>query len=1153
MVYLKKIVINGFKSFGLRRNVIPLEKGYVVITGPNGGGKSNVIDAIKFALGELSAQALRASRLSDLVYEGNNGQRANLASVSVVLDNSERALPIDKEEVTISRKLLPNGESLYQINGKTVSRSDILTLLATCNIRPSSVNIITQGAVLGIAEMSPEEMRKLLDEVAGTLEYDRRKDEAMVELDKAERNIAVAKASTSEIKQMVRQLEREATHVKRKSLIERDLNCLRWIRVSKELSEIEERRVRLSEEEATLIDRRRELDDRMKSLQQEKSVLTEELRACNEAISTAQAEVERLETELRRTFRDMEEVKTRIRHLGSLYVTGVKEVQATVNNISRASERERELLRELELLSLERSRVKSELGELHDKIVDIRSRRDAVLRALKDLDEEERRLTHQSNEQQRRMMELERQRHELRTQIRVIGDETLKLDQRLRAIEEEETELGERLERFQRDRSSLLQEIEELRSKIKSTEREIAELRGLSKEIDDHLLTCLKLLAEVEKEVPIGGREESEVARLIGCRLPGDEFIGVLKDLVSPPRGFEALFRELLGDRESSIVVRRRAFAEALVRSAAERGMPLYVIAVEGWKGCKLKSCIACSSNYKDRESLAALHYALEASSLSKGDEGFDVLPSVTRRGAARLNVGLYRSYGEVEDSQSLIEEAKSLRSSLEELEGIKALLPVKVARLEESLRSHREDFLDKQKKITEIDSLIRSAVNRRDSIRSERDSILTLRARRNSEVEEKRKELEDLMKIEVTNESLDAKRSEICAKRESMMTEISSYEEELRGLNNKLGSLEERSRAIEANVKKLESEIRRIVESTRAVKIEERRAEVSSLKSSIKSMAARYADLNYHYQRLKDDSITKRNELVALRSREQELKDRLTHLERSIMDMMKGLYDLDALLNSLRVELMELNIRSNSLHEKLGGAPVEDVTIFSMVDDDQRRSLEAALEAELQTLQLVNQLSPMQYEQLSENYKMRAIRIGELEEERRRILSLIEMINAEKLAVFMRTFERVSREAGYYFNKLTGGEAWLELADPERPLESGVEMVVRFVGKPPRSSRGISGGEKSVSAVALLMGLQGLTPADFYIFDEVDAHMDVAYTRNLAALFKEMSRKTQIITVSLKDIMGEHADQLIGVYSQHGESRIVITKLGETIESKAG
>ncbi|MEM3905466.1 MAG: AAA family ATPase, partial [Nitrososphaerota archaeon] len=260
---------------------------------------------------------------------------------------------------------------------------------------------------------------------------------------------------------------------------------------------------------------------------------------------------------------------------------------------------------------------------------------------------------------------------------------------------------------------------------------------------------------------------------------------------------------------------------------------------------------------------------------------------------------------------------------------------------------------------------------------------------------------------------------------------------------------------------------------------------------------------------------------------------------------------EVDNQLQGIKLSKMELTMRRNSLEEKLREIPLQNEGDLVCLDQDIRDEIYMRLEEELNNMGPVNQLAAMQYVELVANYKHRSFRIAELEKERREILRVIEMIDSEKQELFLTTMKKISDGFGYFFNRLTGGEAWLELTDPEKPNDSGVEMIVKFVGKSPRSSRSVSGGEKSVAAVSLLMSFQGLTPADFLIFDEVDAHMDASYTRNLSELFSEMSSKTQIIAISLKDVMAERAELLVGVYNQSGESRIIMTKMGEKTSEK--
>ena len=200
MVFIRRLTIQGFKSFGPRRVSITLEKGLMVITGPNGGGKSNVMDAIRFALGELSAHNLRVGRMAELIHDD---PRTNYAKVSITLDNSERVLPINSPEVTVARRIDRSGESTYFLNGRQVSRNELLTILSMANIKPSGFNIVPQGSVIEIAEMGGSELRKMIEDISGISDYERRREEAEEQLAIAEKNLAIAKASTGEVLSLI--------------------------------------------------------------------------------------------------------------------------------------------------------------------------------------------------------------------------------------------------------------------------------------------------------------------------------------------------------------------------------------------------------------------------------------------------------------------------------------------------------------------------------------------------------------------------------------------------------------------------------------------------------------------------------------------------------------------------------------------------------------------------------------------------------------------------------------------------------------------------------------------------------------------------------------------------------------------------------------
>ncbi len=1139
MVYIKRLTIQGFKSFGSRRISLELEKGFLVVTGPNGGGKSNVIDAIRFALGELSAHNLRVGKLAELVHDDPS---VGWARASITLDNSDRAIPVDSDEVTISRKIDRDGESEYSINGRQVSRNELLTLLSMANIRPSGFNIIPQGSVIEIAERSGVELRRMLEEVAGISDYEKKKAEAEEQLAIAEKNLAIAKAGTKEVKARVKQLERERNQALRRRLVEKFLNSIQRHELEKRIGRLEDELKEVDEQLLAVEEELRSLEDKRKRLLEKRERLRRRLEDSSAKIEHADSMTSSLE--LFRRFKESQVNNLRIE------ASALKE---RWERLRREEDYLKESLKSLEnrlvKLASEKSELLEEAEKLRREVEEAGSREREMLEELKQVEEAHLAL---KDEVERRLEELRLKR--LKLEAELAGAEAKR-----KALVDEAKMLESEIKKLRDDRESILTELLDLEKRLEMTANERKavqeELDKLGRIIEEHS-SKISSLEEVER----GLSSILEMIASMGILKSEDDHTGKILDAIrgAGVKGVRGFLKDAISaDKEVLSVLETvtEGWLDALVVDSASVGLKL-AKALSG-SGIKLRILpLDVASSVRTRARIpsvkaeagwaeVALKYLLrniELSAKPQPQAGKKILVN-----------------GVMIHPDLRIETASSSRELLSEVatrEYRKALQVLdKLRRRRDGMRMELGEFEGEMRTLTSRSVSLSAEESRlADRIRVIREKASSIEKeilRRRERIEELSRELEELDRVIIEarrglkgmpgpevgeEEALSLKRLE-----DEMLEKRSSYEEaRLRRseLQLRLSDAGRRLEELEAEEEHVRIEISRIMERIESAKREKLEAaeKTRMLIAEAGRLELEIAEATYGMLILSELRRDLEEDLRPLRLRVEEISTEVSRLDEEMRAISEA-------RSSLRVRRAELEVELGNLREKLpliGESSIEVPTIGE--------NLRAELEAELKELEMINQLAPAQYEEVVGNYKVRSSRIAELEAERQEILRFIEWIEGEKKRIFMETFSRIAEAFENYFSKLTGGRGWLKLENPDNPFEGGIEMILAFPGKQPRSSRAASGGEKSVAAVAFLLALQGLTPADFYIFDEVDAHMDLRYSQRLAELFKEMARKTQIIVISLKDVMVEKADQVIGVYNAGGLSRIVKTRLEEVI-----
>ncbi|MEM0349572.1 MAG: chromosome segregation SMC family protein [Candidatus Caldarchaeum sp.] len=1124
MVRIKSVAITGFKSFGNKRTVIKLPPGLVVITGPNGGGKSTVLDAVKFALGELSAHNLRVDRFSKLLHESSKGTDAQ-ALVTLTLDNSDHSIPVDSEEVVISRRLYSTGESEYMLNNRIVSRNELLTILSAANIKPDGLNLVTQGSVVGIAEMTSRELREVLEDAAGISGYKKRRDEAHKELEVAQKNIDIAKAATSEVRSRVKQLELERNQLLRKTLAEKILNSLKSLSLVNEykshaqaLKELDTRAAdllnRLAEKQAEA----EEVRARLEALRTEAEELGDRQRELAAEVSKIDRTVLSLETEKSRKIAEKNSAENALKQLDL-------QRRSLETRVANWRERQKQLKEEHEkkTLQVEDAREKWTLREAEYN--DFKKR---VEELQKEVDEAEN--SYAAKVEELRFLKLSD------------DGKSLLLDNIQKQLTRKQQEKKEAEERLAEIRNSLSEKTEQLTHLVKSMEQ-------LSQLLDNQINTANTIQRELEsrREKTASIDKLLEKTRLL--KAAGQQLLETLRSAVKEDRRQSGLktVREVfgekltgahgavLGDWLNAVFVADVEAALSLAREAAEKKIPLKIVA-ESLDLDSLVKALTRGAGFRTVESVKQLQL---------GDR--DV---ATMDGVYVGDSGIISVAGEMGEAVA----AERVNRSIERLEAIEAKLlkaretfdtEAKLAEkrlreihaeIEETRRQLNSKTLEKTRLETEINNFSKSIENSVQRLKQLEDEVSRL-------IQEKEK-LTQLL-TDKTDEitALTRLRQEVAEKKQMLR----KAEEEMRRKSQESSTFYRAYINLERERDRLLIELRNIEESIAGAEKEfeqiaqrehELAEELERLRGMVEELDRKIAEAREVKEKVETE-LSQFSGTLAEKSKE------VKQLEQHLATLLNKVSALERENNNLAIERVRIETTLKSIGERLQsiGSPEEAETTLPL-------ELIPHLETEVAEIPVVNQLAAMQYDSIIENYRLRSTRINELEMERKRILDLIESINREEVDAFRRALDRVSDSFSFYFNQLTGGEGFLKLENPDDPLNSGVEMLVKFVGKQTRSTVSISGGEKSVSAVALILALQDLTPAQFYMFDEIDAHLDVVYVKNLVNLLKKMSTKKQIIIITLKDIIAEQADALYGVYMANESSHVVRTRLSEVVEA---
>ncbi|MFD4574055.1 chromosome segregation protein SMC [Streptomyces sp. NPDC058417] len=1190
-MHLKALTLRGFKSFA-SATTLRFEPGITCVVGPNGSGKSNVVDALSWVMGEQGAKSLRGGKMEDVIFAGTTGRPPlGRAEVSVTIDNSDGALPIEYAEVTITRIMFRNGGSEYQLNGDTCRLLDIQDLLSDSGIGREMHVIVGQGQLDSVLHADPMGRRAFIEEAAGVLKHRKRKEKALRKLDAMQANLARVQDLTDELRRQLKPLGRQAAVARRAAVIQADLRDARLRLLADDLVRLREALRTEIADEAALKERKEATEQDLRRAQQREAQLEDEVRRLTPRLQRAQ-----------QTWYELSQLAERVRGTVSL-------ADARVKSATSAPPEERRG-RDPEDMEREAARVREQEAELEAAL-------DAARNALDDTVSHRSDLERELAAEERRLKDLARAIADRREGLARLNGQVNAARSRAASAQAEIDRLAASRDEAQERAVTAQEEYEALKAEVDGLDAGEQDLGDRHDEARRQLAEAEAALAAAREAVTVAERSRAATrarheALALGLRRKdgtgvllgaGERLTGLLgpaAELLTVVPGHEVALAAALGAAADAVAATTPASAAEAIRllrkQDAGRASLLLAGAPED-PADPLRTAPPASATglppfaadlvRAPAELMPAVRRLLRGivvvGTLEDAEELVYGRPDLTAVTAEGDLLGAHFAHGGSAGAPSLLEVQASVDEAAAELEelavrcaGLTTAHAAADARRRECAAAveelgERRRAADREKSAV-AQQLGRLAGQARGAAgEAERSAAAAARAqealdRAVAEAEELAERLAVAEELPVEEEPDTAARDRLAADganaRQTEMEarlQVRTHEERVKGLAGRADSLDRAARA--------EREARARAEQRRA-RLRHEAAVAGAVASGARQLLAHVevSLLRADAERAAAESARARREqdLGAARGAGRDLKAELDKLTDSVH---RG--EVLGAEKRLRVEqletkaLEELGVEPAGLVSEYGphqpvppSLPAEGEELPEDPEDprnqprpfvrsEQEKRLKAAERAH-QQLGKVNPLALEEFAALEERHKFLSEQLEDLKKTRADLLQVVKEVDERVEQVFTEAFLDTAREFEGVFGRLfPGGEGRLFLTDPDNMLTTGVDVEARPPGKKVKRLSLLSGGERSLTAVAMLVSIFKARPSPFYVMDEVEAALDDTNLQRLIRIMQELQESSQLIVITHQKRTMEVADALYGVSMQgDGVSKVISQRL---------
>jgi chromosome segregation protein len=1183
---LKSLELIGFKSFGENAH-LDFTQGFTAIVGPNGCGKSNISDAIRWVIGEQNSRALRGQKLTDLIFNGSASRKAlNRAEISLVLEEIPMGLrvanvPLAGTEVKVTRCYHRSGDSEYFINQIPCRLKDIIDLFLDLGISSRSMTIVEQNHVQEIISAKPEQRRYLIEEAAGILKFKHRKHEAELKLNASRQNLLRITDIVQELSRQTDSLKRQADKAERYKRYRSELKNFSLNLFSQKIREFQKELEKLEKELVVVEDKKAQLTSSSSTIENRIEELKEEISELQIQIDHKKDAVRSLANQISKDEHSIELKQT--------------QVEAAKKDSNSAESEVSEMKKEIQELESGTVSQRSELGKVSEEI----GLQESTCDELAGKTEQKREAL---QEEESLLRSKENRSREVYAQLAQKNNACSVLDTRIENIEG-------RAEKLKRERQEALEEKEKTEELAKSSEvlfeekcEALETLKSSEEEVKEKIQDCKSQLKIREEEYEVV-REEyysrnsyfdslkalrqkfegfDEGVKVLMSNTNGDRLPGLLEvmvDVLKAPEEVEPALEAVLGNRLQSVIVDsyndslqainylktnesgRGSFIPKVPRSFAKP--PIVLNGNPAVRG-KLKDMVQCPSEYasivdhllgdvvlvEDLETALGLYTKpdFQGVVVTQAGEIFDSQGVVSGGNVKSSSAGLLSQKREIEELEAEIE---TLRSKMELAKEAKETVGESLAELERQLSEIRPQLYD-----TEVE-----------------------KEGRRKDLEQVKRELERLDRklsaLDYEHSSGEVELGELTKERDSMKLALSELESEKGQIEGEVEKAKSNLEEIRADLEKNSSDL-----NAQKVLIASLKGKRDIILSDIKRLIAQKE--NYETRVEKREKDTKDNIEVIVKFREEideiekgivvkarekdessealveveevfrEKENNLDDSERESKSLFKEFQENAEILSQRELRRSEIKIQSAHFQEQAFND--FNVTLEEILENyNEKVDDEAEIEEHLRELRRkiermgeVNLAALSEYEQANERYTFLFRQQQDLTESMETLSQAIDKINQTTLERFTDTFEKVNEQFSQIYARLfQGGKARLNLCDAENPLESGVEIFAQPLGKKMQNLSLLSGGEKAMTALSLIFALLKIRPTPFCFLDEVDAPLDEPNVVRFQTMLQELTGKTQFILITHNQRTMSFANILYGVtMEERGVSKIVSVNL---------